>query len=372
MNPKLTRAARVVADRVGLDAGSARAYLALKRAELKVDVSLCGAPGRVAIVGCGAQGSTIALAVDRLEGWTVTDLFDIAADAALRLRERTNPRARVHTDVDSLLAYRDDFDIVVIATTAPSHHGLARACIEGGVRSLLIEKPVTTSLADADELVALASQHGCRVVVDHTRRYMPSVPGLQRLLAAGTVGSLRAVYFFMGSAGLAMMGTHLFDLARWLTGSEVARVRAELDPAVDPHGRGADFCDHVGRAEAVMSDGTRLVLDLSAGLELRQSAMVLACEQGRIEVDERLGLVRLVGSGKRVWESPYLHKGTVIDGIARALLELAEGKPPRCGVEDGRAALEAVVGCHASHRQGSAWVELPVAGDVRAEQFAFA
>lgn len=366
----VAKAGRMVSAKLGVDGASARTFLALKRSQLRVDSTLAGGTGRVAIVGCGGQGGAIAASVGRLSGWSVTQLVDLDRDRAQRLADRLAGGAVVHESVKALL--QEEFDVVAVATTAPSHFGVAAELIEAGVPAVLLEKPVTTSVRSAQDLLRLEAGGSTRIAVDHTRRYMPAAAGIRRILDSGSLGAPRAIYVIGGTAGLAMMGTHYVDLARWLAASDVVRVRATLDDLSDPNSRGSQFHDPVGRVEAVLANGVRLILDQSAGLRLKQSAFTVLCEDGRLEVDERVGSIRLVGAGQRVWQSPYAHKGAVLDGVARALLELSVGEPARCTLADGAAALEAVIACHESARHDGAWVAVPVAGAIRDEEFRFA
>lgn len=360
------RAAR----RLGLDRKTVTEYVALQRSQLAIDAKLAPAAGRVGLVGCGRQGRAIAGAVKKLPGWSVTDACDVRADAAASLNDLW-PDARPHTSIDALLAH--ELDVVVIATTAASHFALTRAAIERGARAILVEKPLTNRLADADQLVELAARRDCTIAVNHTRRYMlaGAIPGLKRLLQSNVVGAPRSAYFLHGRAGFANMGSHLFDVARWLFDSDIATLRADLDASVDPDPRARASTDATGRCEARLANGVRIHVDLSGDLGLRQQSFVIACEDGRIEVDERLGTLRLVGNGLRVWESGYAFRGQLDAGVGRALVELANGKPPRCSLADGRAAIEAAIACHVSSRRQGAWVELPLTGAVREETFEF-
>jgi predicted dehydrogenase len=169
-----------------------------------------------------------------------------------------------------------------------------------------------------------------------------------------------------------MIGTHLFDLVRWLFDSEIVRLRAELDDNLDPRHRGTEFQDRTGRCEARLDNGVRVTMDLSGDIPRRQLWFVIGCEEGRLEVDERLGKVRLVGAGNRDWETDYVFPGTLDLGVARALFELVRGDRPRCDMRDGTAALEAAVACQLSAREQGRWVDLPLAGEIRTEEFPFA
>jgi hypothetical protein len=89
-------------------------------------------------------------------------------------------------------------------------------------------------------------------------------------------------------------------------------------------------------------------------------------------VDERLGRVRLVGTGGRAWEAEYISPDVLELGVAAALNDLQGGSPPRATLADGRAALEAAIACQVSAREGGRWVDLPLTGEVSKERFAFA
>lgn len=123
------------------------------------------------------------------------------------------------------------------------------------------------------------------------------------------------------------------------------------------------------KARQIRASHTAIRIDLV----MKHACLVIFGEGGRIEVDERLGRMRLVGHGGRIWEEGYLGGPSAFPlGVATALLELQEGREPRCTVADGRAALEAAIACQLSAREGGRWVTLPLKGDIYDEQFPFA
>lgn len=371
MAPSPTKILKRASRLAGLQRHRISEYAALQRQRVAIQARLDSGPGVVGLIGCGAQGRVINTAISRLPKWEIGALFDVRVDAATELGAQW-PNALVHENLDEFARAVSSLDVVVISTTASSRFELAKTVIDNGARAVFLEKPVTASLVDADRLVQLAQQSGCRVAVNHTRRYLDSVAGVKRVLDSGAIGEPRAIHFVAGRAGFAMIGTHLLDLARQLLESDVLRVRSRLDESLDPTPRGPQFRDPTGYAEASMSNGCRVTLDLSDDLNLRQLFYVVACGEGRLEIDERLGHLRLIGRGQHVWTTDYALPGTLDAGISRALVELKANKVPRCDVTDGRAALEAVVACHQSHREGGDWVSLPISGDVREETFPFA
>ena len=346
---------------------------ALQRFKLDTAVRIKQTQARVVVVGCGTIGRAIARSVKLLDRWTLAGLYDRYPATAQHLQSDLAPQAKVYDTLEALLANREAWDILVVATTADSHVAVAHAALDAGVRKLLVEKPIATCLADADALITKAQHVGAQIMVDHTRRWIPSGKGLQRLIASGVIGKACAIQFTFGRSGFSMIGTHLFDFARWLFEADIVALRAEFDEVIRPSRRGAQFVDQSGRCQALLANGIRVTLDLSDDLVMKHACWVVFGQGGRIEVDERLGRMRLVGYGGRLWEEGYLGgPGAFSLGVATALLELQEGRAPRCTVADGRAALEAAIACQLSAREGGRWVTLPLQGDICDETFPFA
>ncbi len=78
-------------------------------------------------------------------------------------------------------------DAVVIATPIFTHHGLAKAALEAG-KHVLVEKPLAPSVAQAEELAALAVRADRVLMVDHTFVYTAAVRKIRDLIAAGDLG----------------------------------------------------------------------------------------------------------------------------------------------------------------------------------------
>jgi scyllo-inositol 2-dehydrogenase (NADP+) len=87
--------------------------------------------------------------------------------------------------VDELLARA--VDLVVIATPNPSHHPIAKQCLLAG-RHVVVDKPFTTTVAEAAELVRLAEERHRVLSVYQNRRYLGDFVTLRRLLTDGALG----------------------------------------------------------------------------------------------------------------------------------------------------------------------------------------
>lgn len=359
-----------VARRAGIAGQRTAEPLTLWRARLAEQVAVT-TDVRVAFAGCGAQARNLAGALVTA-GATVAAAFDQRPGVADAFLADHGGVGVAHESLSSLLEGSRDWSVLVIATTAASHVEITTAALEAGVDRILIEKPVATNVAEARALDEVARAKGALVAVDHTRRWLPSSQGLRRLAASGAIGEVRSINFMWGRNGFAMVGTHLFDLARLITGSDVAWVQCDLDPNLRVTWRGAEFVDQPGFATGAMTDGTRICVDLSSDLDTQQGYAVIVGATGRIEVDEMLGKVRMVGTGKRVWETDYGFRDCLAIGGAKAVVDLHEGKAPPCTIADGIAALEATVACQVSSAAGGSRVSLPLSDDEAGETYPFA
>jgi len=101
---------------------------------------------------------------------------------------RQFPSTRPSADVQSVLS-DPAIDAVAIATPVDTHYALAKAALEAG-KAVLVEKPLTADVAQAEELVDLAQRRGLVLMVDHIFVYSPPVQKMKELVAAGELGDL--------------------------------------------------------------------------------------------------------------------------------------------------------------------------------------
>jgi predicted dehydrogenase len=158
------------------------------------------------------------------------------------------------TDWRSLIE-RDDVDVVDVSTPGNLHAEMAIAALEAG-KHVLCEKPLANSVAEAEEMAAVArrvASRGVKAMVGFNYRRVPAVTLASQLVAGGTIGKirhLRAVYLqdwlvnpdsplnwrlqkeLAGSGALGDIAAHIIDLARFVTGEEIAEVSALLETFV--------------------------------------------------------------------------------------------------------------------------------------------
>lgn len=98
------------------------------------------------------------------------------------------PESRIARSLDELLSIKE-VRLVVVATSNESHFPLAKACLEAG-RDVLVDKPFTTTLQEAEELARLAAKTGRVLTVYQNRRYDGDFQAIQRLAQSGALGRL--------------------------------------------------------------------------------------------------------------------------------------------------------------------------------------
>jgi predicted dehydrogenase len=146
---------------------------------------------RIGVVGLGYWGPNLARNFAAIDGCEVTWL----CDASERAREKligAFPSARDTADLEDLLA-DPELDAVVLATPVPTHAGLAARVARAG-KHCFVEKPLATTVADAQLAVDAAEQAGRILMVGHLLEYHPAVERLKKLVDDDELGSLYYVY----------------------------------------------------------------------------------------------------------------------------------------------------------------------------------
>jgi predicted dehydrogenase len=203
-------------------------------------------PIRTAIFGTGFMGRVHLDALRRLESVEVVAIAGRNLEVARRLGAGFGI-STITTDYRETL--RDPtIDAVHILTPNALHYSMTKAALEAG-KHVACEKPVTTSVEQAQELVALAAKKGLRNCVCHNLRYYPMVQQLRRMVEAGELGEILSVqggysqdwllydtdwnWRIDREAGgasrcLADIGSHFFDMAEHITGLRVSSLVADL------------------------------------------------------------------------------------------------------------------------------------------------
>jgi predicted dehydrogenase len=307
---------------------------------------------------------------------------------------------------------KDGIEAVAIVTPNHMHFGPARTFLEAGIH-VICDKPLTSSLADARKLAAIVEKSGKVFVLTHNYTGYPMIRQAREMVHKGVLGKIRVVQAEYpqdwlttnieasgqkqaawrvdpkrsgagGSTG--DIGTHAYNLARFVTGLELDSLAADLDSFVE--GRLLDDNAHImlrfqGGAKGMIW-ASQVAPGHENGLKLRVYG-----EKGGLEwtqadpnylwyprwVDPKRLLTRAgAGAGAaaaRVTRVPSGHPEGYLEGFANIYQEAARairaarkknGKPPRDvifpTVQDGVEGVAFVEACVKSSKKNGAWTRL--------------
>jgi len=179
------------------------------------------------------------------------------------------PRENLFTDSTFMLK-KIRPEMAIIAAWTETHHEIAMEAMNSGVKVIVLEKPVTSDIKKARDLVRSAEKNNTLVIVSHERRYDSRYMKVKRLIESGKIGSIKTVHASILTSGhrgkslpehgggpLLHDGTHMIDMVRFLFG-EIVSLRGEFQR----DSRASGFED---RAAAWLTTETGVDIFLEAG-----------------------------------------------------------------------------------------------------------
>lgn len=145
---------------------------------------------RVAVVGFGYWGPNLARNFYQLAGAQLAYVVD--QDPAALQRAQRLYGCQTTPQLDDVLT-DSSVDAVVIATPARTHYALARRSLEAG-KHLMVEKPLTLDVSEAEELVATADAASLTLMVGHVFEYNPAVTYIKQAIDNGELGEIYYLY----------------------------------------------------------------------------------------------------------------------------------------------------------------------------------
>jgi predicted dehydrogenase len=163
----------------------------------------------VAVVGYGYWGSKHVRVLSAMPDVTVS-VVDTDVE---RLQEAAVLRPSLGMIVSDLDTALDEVDAVLVATSPETHVGVGLQALNAG-KHVLIEKPLATTVADAEKLVAAAAAADVQLMVGHTFEYNPAVRQLREIIRAGELGRVLSIDTARLSLGLYRRDVNvIWDLA---------------------------------------------------------------------------------------------------------------------------------------------------------------
>ena len=201
---------------------------------------------RIAVIGAGRMGAI--RAEDLISGGAEVTIFNRRDAGADDLAKKLECNSANYGDLRKL-----DFDGYVVATATNSHIAILDELIPRG-KPILCEKPISLTVEETDSVIEKCKKSGTEIQVGFQRRFDPPISQAAKKVSSGDVGTLYAMHmyahdhqpssleFLEGSGSIYRdLHVHDFDLVRWITQSEIAKVYATQ--AVREHRQYAKFDD---------------------------------------------------------------------------------------------------------------------------------
>lgn len=316
--------------------------------------------------------------VDRTELVAVCDLRE---DAIAEFRGHWPELDAVtsYHDFDELLS-RERPEIVSVATSDHLHADLTIAAVDAGAKAILCEKPIATTLSDADRMIRACADAGVPLSIEYTRRWAPLFVEAKRLLDSGTLGKVRtmAAELHGPRAMLFRNGSHLIDLLCWYAGTAPEWVVAELESGFEDYDtyRGDGGRDPKGDPSAValvrFADDIRATY-VSAKSDSFSFSVTITCDEGSLILSDSHG--RLIRAGEihghttETIEPPeymevrqHAAVSELVDALEASSPQQAGG-PLSCDGLEARKTVEIMLGMLRSQALGNSRVDLPLSAD---------
>jgi len=296
---------------------------------------------RTAVIGVGYFGQFHAEKYACLKRSTLTAIVDTD-------RERAQAIAEKH-HVTPIFDYRDLFgqvDAVSIAVPTSLHYEIAKAFLEQGVH-VLIEKPITENLAQADELIQLATEKGRVLQVGHLERFSAAQLGLENVINQPLFIECNRIAAFNPrgsdvSVTLDLM-IHDIDMIQYFVKASVSEVDAAGAPVFSSE-------EDIANARLHFTNGCIANVTASRISTKTERKMRIFQHDAYIMVDfvNKKVLVARRGQGEMLPGVPKIdveehnyEEDDILKREIEAFLEsVASGCPPLVSGEDGRLALE--------------------------------
>ena len=146
---------------------------------------------KIAIIGTGRWGMNHVRTARKILG----ENFNLVCDAYRTNEDKIKEIAediRIITD-PAEIANDSSIDAVIIATPAETHFEIAKQMLESG-KSVLVEKPITLTAENAEELQKISERTGNKLMVGHILLYHPAVIKMKEIITKGEIGELEYIY----------------------------------------------------------------------------------------------------------------------------------------------------------------------------------
>jgi UDP-N-acetyl-2-amino-2-deoxyglucuronate dehydrogenase len=335
-------------------------------------------PLRCAIVGAGVIGNIHARLVSSLaDRASLVAVVDPNTSRAAAIAEKYG--ARPYPDAASAYA-AEEIDSIAVCVPSGLHAQIAIEAMQAG-KDVLIEKPIATTVADADRIIETERSTGRTVAVVSQRRFQPPVAFIKRAVSEGKLGRIttgfaesvlfrsqayydsddwRGTIALDGGGALINQGIHALDLLLWMMGKPVrvsARTRLLAHERIEVEDVAAAMIDFESGAIGVVLASTAADPGLPVRVSVQgdQGVAVLEGDELRSfaaasagsDIDQTIAQLNSIAEPD--WNAVDLaHRAQYEDFIDA----VRAGRPPMISTTDGRLSLAVILAIYESARTG--------------------
>ena len=327
---------------------------------------------RVGVAGAGFIGAVHARAYQQLSEVELVGIADPLDEKAEPIAREVKC-ARFH-DYTELLAA--DLDILSVCLPPGLHLAAAEAAARTGAH-ILMEKPITRTVEEADRLLTICREAGVYLMTGFTHHFYPEMREARRIVESGLIGkpltvldAMSITYSFVqpwyrdreiaGGGVFMCNAVHGFDRVSWVLGQRITKVAALVQPTEGSQG------EDYGSALACFEGGVQGTFFQHWGpYRTVMCEMQLFGEEGMLHVRSWDSLEVWAGDKRtihRYYYPDYSLSERAMVGMLAELTEMVEavraGRQPQPSGEAGRTSVALVLAAYQSARSGT-WVEIP-------------
>ena len=266
---------------------------------------------KAAVIGVGSMGQHHARVYTELKETTLVGVADAVPETGQRIGSKYG--VPTYTDYRELLE-REQPELVTVAVPTQEHRAVTEAALEAGCH-VLVEKPISATLAEGEALIARAAALNRKLMVGHIVRFSPVMQALKQHLDAGELGRIfqivcRRVGPFparIRDVGVVIdLAPHDLDVMRFITGDEIVRVFAETEQQI-----------HTAHEDLVLGmvrfrSGISGVLEINWLTPQKVREVVVLGERGMFRADD-------------LTQDLYFHENAEANGLEWGHLSLLKG-----------------------------------------------
>ena len=329
---------------------------------------------RVGVIGCGRKGTQHARAWNLTPGAEVVAAAENDPENADLFRRRFG--VPVYDDYREMLR-NESIDIAAPILPVSANHEVVMGCVEAGVKGILCEKPITDSLAHADEMVATCRAKGIAFGCGDLDRNLPDYTRAKAIIDSGEIGEVVAIDLHGGSStewdiqGMSLTRLFAGDAeAAWVIGWVTGDPYSDHDQGQAGYIRFANGIEAFRHTNKNAKNGIEVLCTMGSFYTDYLYLKMWKLEDPDVKPGWSNGIVEIEGLFKE--ESQYAESGTHDEdgwrsaenrnlASVQVMIEAIEnGVDPIGSGENSRKCLEIAIALRESHRRGRTPVRLPL------------